>query len=115
MRAAGNSFEKLVEWSAKQACPCRAKLQLAQADDGRLIIALIYPAEYDQQVGCWLGDGDFRVDGAVDAGCSQVTRYYDSDYQILERRQLLAVGKSRARDLDELLASVDQPLQRQLA
>ena len=109
---ARSDYEKLIKWSEQNAPPCRAKLQLSQKQNKQIIIALIYPAEYEQEIGCWLSDSGFTGEGAVDAGISQVSRYYGSNCEILERQQLWPIDSLRARDMQELLAGVGRVLQR---
>ena len=104
-------FQVLRELSEKQLPPCRAKLHLARSDN-LLLIALIYPAEYEQEIGRWIGDGGFRGSGPVDAGVSQVQRYYQAEYHILEKHQLWPMKSIQARDREELLACVGQTWQR---
>ena len=114
-KTAHEDYQQLLAWSQGELAPCRVKLQLARDADATLIIALIYPAEYEHEVGAWLKSSGFRGRGPADAGPSQVTRYYHSDPHILERRQLTPADSLRTRDRDELLAAVDEPLQRRFA
>jgi hypothetical protein len=104
-------FQAICDWSEKQLPPRRAKLHLARSDN-LLLIALIYPAEYEQEIGRWLGDSGFRGSGPVDAGVSQVQKYYQAEYQILEKHQLWPMKSIQARDREELLACVGQVWQR---
>ena len=104
-------FQRLCTWSEQRLPPCRAKLHLTRSDN-LLLIALIYPAEYEQEIGRWLGDSGFRGSGSVDAGVSQVQRYYQTEYHILEKHQLWPVKSIRARDREDLLACVGQTWQR---
>jgi len=109
---AKEDYNALFDWYEQQAPPCRAKLHLAQGNDERLLIALIYPAEYEQEIGNWMLDSGFIGHGPVDAGISQVTRYYQAEYKILERAQLWPQQSLRARNREELLASAGVALQR---
>lgn len=107
-----NDYRKLLAWGEEHAPPCRVKLELAEGQENQLLIALIYPAEYEQEIGFWLRESGFRGGGAVDAGVSQVSRYYQSGSVVLERRQLWPTVSLRAREKEELLASVGRAVQR---
>ncbi len=104
-------YRQLLRWAQEQAPPCRAKLQLAREADG-LLLVLIYPAEYEQEIGRWLGASGFQGGGPVDAGISQVSRYYPRNLEMVQREQLWPAESLRARDLDELRACVGMELQR---
>ena len=105
-------FQALCDWSKKQLPPCRAKLHLTQSDNNLLLMALIYPAEYEQEIGQWIGDSGFCGSGPVDAGASQVQKYYQAEYHILEKHQLWPIKSIQAREREELLACVGQTWQR---
>jgi len=105
-------YQKLLAWSKKEQPPCRAKLQLAQYANDPPVIALIYPAEYEQEIGYWLRDSGFMGSGPVDAGVSQVQRFYQQGYEILAREQLWPTQSLRQREKEELLAAVGQAVQR---
>ncbi len=105
-------FQVLCGWSEKQLPPCRAKLHLARSDNNPLLMALIYPAEYEQEIGRWINDSGFRGRGPVDAGISQVQKYYQVEYHVLEKRQLWPMKSIQVRDREELLACVGQTWQR---
>jgi len=105
-------YQKLLAWSKKEQPPCRAKLQLAKYADDPPVIALIYPAEYEQEIGYWLRDSGFVGSGPVDAGVSQVQRFYQQGYDILASEQLWPMESLRAREKEELLAAVGKALQR---
>jgi len=85
-------FQELIEWNRHQKPPCRAKLHLARGSDTQLIIALIYPAEYENEIGNWLADSGFKGAGPVDAGISQVERYYNGQYELLQSEQFRSAG-----------------------
>ena len=109
---ARGGFKKLLSWYSKQPAPCRGKLQLARGADKQLLIALIYPAEYEQEMGSWLSDSGFRGGGAVDAGISQVSHYYQGEYEVLKKHQLWPGESLRARDREELLNCIGNVVQR---
>ena len=105
-------FEQLREWSEQQQPPGRAQLQQAEMADGTLLIALIYPAEYEQEMGDWLTESGFQGHGPIDAGVSQVQRYYQSERKVAAKEQLWPTESLRARGFEELLASRKTALQR---
>jgi len=107
-----DDFRRLREWGDTQAPPCRAKLHLIRGEEGQWLVGLIYPAEYEQEMGVWLKESGFRSGGAVDAGVSQVQRYYQNSFEVLERSQLWPAESRRARDIEELLGSVGVAIQR---
>jgi len=111
-KIAKSDYDAMLRWYDQQKPPCRAKLQLSQGNNNCLLIALIYPAEYEQEIGNWMLDSGFAGHGPVDAGISQVTRYYQAEFKILKRAQLWPQKSLRARDREELLASAGVALQR---
>ena len=98
--AAEVNFKGLVNLAVKIAPPCRAKVHLAKYSEEKFVTAVIYPAEYDDEVSRWLLDGEYKSEGAAEGGFGAVQRYYNEGPQILERHQLfdgdeLQVGKFR--------------------
>ena len=105
-------FQKLLSWSHEHPSPCRAKLQRTLDNKGQILIALIYPGQYEEEIGRWLQDSGFRGHGPVDAGPSQVQRFYDHSFEILQREQLWPKLSLETRSKEELLSCVDVQLQR---
>lgn len=91
---------------------CRTKLHLARDEHDRVLIALIYPAEYEEEIGNWLAQSGFRGRGPVDAGASQVERYYGGRFERLREEQLWPTAAHKGRDLHTLRAAVNEPFQR---
>lgn len=112
VRTAGADFRRLGDLAVRLAPPCRAKVQLAQYPDGRFAVALIYPAEYDSEIGRWLLEGDYRTAGRVEGGPGAVERYYRDAPAILDRRQLFGSHENISRTGVELLACVGRAVQR---
>lgn len=110
--AAREDFKRLVSLGVRMQPPCRAKVHLARCADGRYAVALIYPAEYDEEVSAWLLEGGYRTAGAVDGGTAVVARYYRDEPEILERHQLFGTAEQVSRTGDELLLSVRRAVQR---
>jgi len=109
---AERDYKALVDLAVRIAPPCRAKVHLAKYADDKFVVALIYPAEYDDEVSCWLTEGDYRTAGAAEGGAGAVQRYYDSAAEILERHQLFAQSDPVSRTGQELLASLKLAVQR---
>jgi hypothetical protein len=105
-------FKELVNLAVKTAPPCRAKLQLAKYSEEKLVTALIYPAEYDDEISTWLLDGGYKTSGAAEGGTEAVQRYYDYKPQILDRHQLFGKSEYQNRSGQELFACVKLAVQR---
>ena len=87
LEAANNDFKGLTNLAVKATPPCRAKAHLAKYSDDKFAVALIYPAEYDDEISSWLLDGEYKTSGAAEGGTTAVQRYYDAKPQVLDRHQ----------------------------
>jgi len=105
-------FKRLINLAVRTAPPCRAKVHLARGADESFVAALIYPAEYDDEVSSWLSAGEYKTSGAAEGGIGAVQRYYDRDAEILDRHQLFAESESVSRTGEELLACLKMAVQR---
>jgi len=105
-------FKELVNLAVKTSPPCRAKVHLAQYSNNSFVVALIYPAEYDDEISSWLLDGEYRAGGAADGGVGAVQNYYDREAEILDRHQLFGTSESISRTGQELYASLKLAVQR---
>jgi hypothetical protein len=112
LKTAKRDFKALVNLAVKTAPPCRAKVHLAKYSEEKLVIALIYPAEYDDEISAWLLDGGYKADGVAEAGIGAVQKYYDAELQILDRHQLFGKSENRSRSGQELLAGIKLAVQR---
>lgn len=112
LETARDDFTKLTNIAVSSAPPCRAKVHLAKYDDHRFVVALIYPAEYDDELGKWLLDSNYKTQGVAEGGIAAVTRYYRAKPQILERHQLFASNELDSRTGEELLAATRLAVQR---
>lgn len=97
--------------------PCRAYVQLAEfpSDEeqaNRYATALIYPAEFDEDIAAWLLEGAYAGGDFVEGGISQVTDFYQLDKRILERTQLWSANSGQSRSAETILSSVRQAVQR---
>ena len=112
LETAGGDFKRLVDLAVKSAPPCRAKVHLAKYSDDKFVVALIYPAEYDDEVSPWLLGVDYKTGGAAEGGIEAIQRYYDYKPQILDRHQLFGQTACESRTGEELLAGIRRVLQR---
>jgi hypothetical protein len=110
--AAKADFKTLVSLAVKSAPPCRAKVQLAKYGDNKFATALIYPAEYDDEISRWLLDNDYKTKGSAEGGIGAVERYYQAKPEILERHQLTGQSAIESRSGAELLANLKTAVQR---
>ena len=105
-------FKKLVNLAVQTAPPCRTKVHLAKYNNDKFVVALIYPAEYDDEVSSWLLDGNYKTAGAAEGGIEPVQRYYDSKPEILDRHQLFGKSEYQSRTGEKLLAGLKLAVQR---
>jgi len=111
-QTARTDFKQLVGLAVKTAPPSRAKVHLAKYNDDKFVVALIYPAEYDDEVSSWLLDGQYKTAGAAEGGAGAVQKYYDLKPEILDRHQLSGKSAFESRTGEELSASLKLAIQR---
>jgi hypothetical protein len=109
---ARNDYKRLVKLGIETNLPCKAIVHLARYSDDKFAVALIYPAEYDDEISGWLLEHEYKTSGTVEGGISAVTRYYDAKPEILERHQLWGRSSVESRTGEELLASTKIAVQR---
>lgn len=112
LQTARQDFKKLVDLAVTSSPPCRAKVHLAKYSEDKFCVALIYPAEFDNEISSWLLDCDYQTAGPAQGGTGAVERYYSSGAQILERHQLFGQLEIQSRTGEELLASLQLAIQR---
>ena len=109
---ARNDYKRLVKLGVETELPCKAKIHLARFSDDKFAVALVYPAEYDDEISDWLLEHEYKTAGAAEGGISAVTRYYDARPEILERHQLWGKSAVESRTGEELLAATKTAVQR---
>ncbi|MHC4587277.1 MAG: hypothetical protein ACYS3N_22345, partial [Planctomycetota bacterium] len=112
LESSRGDFKKLVDLGVGTAPPCRAKVHLSKYSNDKYVVALIYPAEYDDELSSWLLDGQYKTSGAVEGGIGAVQRYFDYEPEILDRHQLFAKSELISRTGQELLAGLKLAVQR---
>jgi hypothetical protein len=117
LNGARRDFDDLCAAAARLPPPCRALLQVADRvtsnGGARFVTALIYPAEYEDEVGQWLDAIGFHGGDRAEGGISHVTNYNaEGQKRILEHRQLCGQPVISSRSADEVLASVRLAIQR---
>lgn len=116
LEAARADFAELHRLGQTRGAPCRAFLHLAdrgdQAARARYVTALIYPAEYDDEMAAWLGAVKYAGGDIAEGGSSHVSDYYAETKTILEREQLWSQPAIPSRDASVVLSSVRRAVQR---
>ncbi len=116
LAAAEADFAELVRIGRQQGAPCRAFVHLAdrgpRAQRGRYVTALIYPAEYEDEIAHWLDAARYGGGDLAEGGASHVSNYYATEKTILKREQLWSTPAIPSRSADEVLSSVRRAVQR---
>jgi len=112
LKAATDDFKRLIALAVKSAPPCRAKVHLAAYGEDKFAVALIYPAEYDDEISSWLLAGQYRTEGPAEGGIEAAGRYYEQAARILDRHQLFGREDSVSRTGRALLTSLKLAVQR---
>ena len=112
VETARRDSKEMVNLAVKAVPPCRAKVHLAKYSDEKFVVAIIYPAEYDDEVSSWLLEGGYKSSGAAEGGVGAVQRYYDNKPEVLERHQLFGESEWVSRTGEELLAATKLAIQR---
>lgn len=110
--AAAADYKRLVSLGISTSVPCRAKVQLAKFAADKYATAVIYPAEYDDQISAWLLENQYRTAGLAEGGVNAVQSYYDAAPEVIQRHQLFAGNEVTSRTGDQLLSSLKLAVQR---
>jgi hypothetical protein len=111
---AKEDFDELSRLADAAPPPCRCKLQLACVSGAAYqnVVAMIYPAEYGDEMSAWLSAIGYAGGDLVEAGVDQVTGYYGSTVTRLDQRQLCGTPDRTSRSAEEVLATTHLALQR---
>jgi hypothetical protein len=113
---ARSDFDALRGQGQRDTMPCRAFAHLADrgpdAAPHRYVTALIYPAEYDNDVASWLLRCGFEGGDVVEGGVSHVSNYYAEQNTVLAREQFWNTREIPSRSREEVLRSVGRAVQR---
>jgi len=107
-----DDYGRLVGLAVTSRPPCKAKVHLARYADDVYVTAVIYPAEYDDEVSSWLLKAGYRTAGAAEGGVEAVRRYYERAPQVLDRHQLYGEPAIESRTGADLLAGLRMAVQR---
>jgi hypothetical protein len=116
LEPAQTDFEALRAAAENTPPPCRAILHLVERsiETGpcRYLTALVFPAEYESEIGDWLTAVAFHGGDIAEGGVSHVTNYYGEQKTTLDRQQLWNRPAIPSRSANEVLATVRQAVQR---
>jgi len=105
-------YNNLVALAETTPPPCRAKVELAKITDDLYTTAIIYPAEYNEEVSTWLIDIDYKTCGAAAGGIEAVTSYNEQKIETIASDQLYPADAYESKTGEELLSSARQAIQR---
>ena len=109
-------FEALCRSADRTPPPCRAYLQLADrstpAEPQSYVTVLVFPAEYEDEIGDWLTAIGFEGGEIAEGGISCLTNYNQESKTLLQRHQLWSQPAIPSRSPEQVLASVRQAVQR---
>jgi hypothetical protein len=112
--AAREDFERLRRLAKATPSPCRCKVHLSEIAGASVphVVALIYPAEYGDEMSSWLKAIGYAGGDRVEGGPSQVSDYYQAHAVQLERHQFWGTLDETSRSTEEVLASTHRAVQR---
>ena len=111
---AKKDYQKLLDSAQAEQFPCRAKVHLStipSAQTSQYVIALIYPAEYDDDVADWLLHIGYQPGQSATGGISQVSAYY-REHTKLQSNQLWGVLDETAREPADIFAEIGKAVVR---
>ena len=112
LETANADFKRLTDIAITDAPPGRAKVHLAKYADDNFVTAIIFPAEYNDEISNWLLENEYKTAGSAEGGLDATQRYYDQSPEILKRHQLFAKNEQENRTGLELLNGLKQAVQR---
>lgn len=111
---ARRGFDDLAALAETHPLPCRARLLFGALGYGPTfpwVTALLYPAEYEDELSAYLLAHDVRAGETVDAGMSHA-RLVQENLQVRQRAQLPCVAWRESRKPQQVLRAVGETLQR---
>ena len=112
LKTAERDYRELTHLAVVTMPPARAKVQLAKYSQDKYVVALVHPAEYNEEFSSWLLDIGYKTSGEAIGGVSAVQQYYKDSPVILKRHQLFGKSAYASRTGEELLAATKMVLQR---
>ena len=112
--AAREDFDDLAALAGETPPPCRMKAVLAKidGDPAQYVAAIIFPAEFTDDVADWLNEADYAGGDIAEGGISQVTQFNGPDVRTFETRQFWPAADDDSRSAEEVLANTDRAIQR---
>lgn len=111
-RTSEKEYENLLALAETTLPPCRMKVELAKITDELFTTAIIYPAEYNDEISSWLIDIDYKTTGAAAGGIDAVTSYNEQKTETIASHQLHAADAYKSKTGEELLSTARQAIQR---
>ncbi|OHB58963.1 MAG: hypothetical protein A2Y07_04790 [Planctomycetes bacterium GWF2_50_10] len=105
-------YKRLVNLAVINSAPTKAKVHLAKYSDEKFVVAIIFPAEYNDELSSWLIESGYKTQGEATGGITAVGQYYNDKPEVLEMHQLLGSDKFESRCGDELYKYVGLAVQR---
>jgi hypothetical protein len=119
---AREDFERLTALGEDRPPPCRATVHVARRRGGgetrnaaagpEFVTCLIYPAEFESDMGAWLLSVDFAGGDRCEGGISHVADYQQEAVDIIEQKQLWPRNHHTSRSAEQVLANVRTAVQR---
>jgi len=113
---AATDYAELINAARQTPPPCRTFVHLAERPGAlppaRFVTALIFPAEYEDEIAQWLLRIDYQGGDLVEGGPSHVTDYYAGAKTIIRREQLWSQASIPSRSADEVMSSIRRAVQR---
>jgi len=115
-RPAVDDYERLRAAVRDAPPPTRAMLHVVHCEAGDLHaayrVALIFPAEYEDEMGRWLESISFFGGETSEGGISRVTDFNRESHDLIEREQLWPAKDTQSRACGEILSNVRVAVQR---
>lgn len=111
-KTARKDYQNLLDSAAEIAPPCKTVLNLDKVNDKEFVTALIYPAEYNDEMSDWFKKIDYKTKGEVQGGIEAADTYFHIIGDVLESNRPCPENVVKSRTGEQLLNMVDEPIQR---